>query len=148
MTFNIFYRSFINKFHILNNLLRLKLFKFALIGGIGFTIEAVIITAGIEAGGVDPVASRFVSFPIAVFVTWWLNRRLTFESKNSALKESLSYFIVQVFGAISNLAIYITLVSKYILLKQYPLVALVCGAIVGLLLNYILSVKMVFAHVE
>ncbi len=51
---------------------------FAVVGAVGFLVDAGVLTALVNGLGANPYAARAVSFPAAVTATWWLNRRWTF----------------------------------------------------------------------
>jgi putative flippase GtrA len=122
----------------------IRVVKFALIGGIGFLIEASIITSVVAAGLSTAVYARALSFPSAVFVTWLLNRRITFSSRSPVVLEFGRYFMTQALGALANLGIYWWLLSTYAEFERNPILALAIAAIVGLLVNYTLSALWVF----
>lgn len=131
-----------------SGLLKLRLLRFVVVGGVGFIIEASILTFFATYLDIGPIKGRAVSFPVAVLVTWWLNRNLTFQSINPPMIESLRYFAVQIIGAVSNLLVFIILVSNFHKLGQVPVLPLFLAAIVGLAVNFILSSTMVFARHE
>ena len=51
---------------------------FCIVGGIGFLVDAGILGLLVHGFGADPLLSRLLSFPCAMTVTWYLNRRVTF----------------------------------------------------------------------
>ncbi|MBT8439171.1 MAG: GtrA family protein [Gammaproteobacteria bacterium] len=130
----------------LSDFARLRLLRFAVVGGVGFAIEAGFLTYFAAQPDIGPIKGRAISFPIAVMATWWLNRNLTFQSDNPPMVESLRYFLVQIVGAVSNLAVFVILVSSFRMLEQLPVLPLFLAAIVGLAINFILSSRMVFAR--
>ncbi|MGD9661676.1 MAG: GtrA family protein [Porticoccaceae bacterium] len=127
------------------NLLEQRLFRFALVGCVGFCIEAGLLTYFTTLTGIGPIKGRGISFPVAVLVTWWLNRNLTFQSENPPGLESMRYFFVQLVGAVSNLAVFAALASSSNILSQVPMFPLLIAAIVGLGVNFTLSSRMVFS---
>lgn len=122
--------------------------RFSIVGGVGFVIEAVLLTYFATVPAVGAIKGRAISFPIAVMTTWWLNRTLTFQSKNNPHRESFRYFLVQSLGAIVNLGVFVVLVSALPWLRSIPVVPLFIAAIFGLLVNFTLSRKYVFAQHE
>lgn len=124
--------------------LKHSLVRFTIVGGIGFLIEAMLLTYFATVPSVGPIWGRFISFPLAVLATWWLNRTLTFKSTNDPGREGMRYFLVQIFGALANLAVFISLVSHFPSLQGIPVVPLFMAAIVGLIVNFVLSKKFVF----
>lgn len=118
--------------------------RFAAVGSLGFMIEAVLLTWFTTLPAVGPILGRGISFPIAVLATWWLNRRLTFRSINNPCRESLRYFGIQILGALTNLVVFILLVFFFSSLHRIPVIPLALAAIAGLVVNFILSKKLVF----
>lgn len=54
-----------------------ELLRFSMVGAIGFAVDGGVLMT-LVLGGVDALIARLVSFPAAVFVTWWFNRHWTF----------------------------------------------------------------------
>jgi putative flippase GtrA len=130
------------------SLLRHRFVRFTIVGGVGFVIEAALLTWFATIPGLGAVKGRAISFPVAVVTTWWLNRTLTFQSKNNPRHESFRYFLVQVLGAITNLAVFIGLVAAFPGWQPIPVLPLFIAAIFGLLVNFPLSRKYVFVQHE
>ena len=130
------------------SLLRHRFVRFSIVGGVGFVIEAALLTYFATVPGLGAVKGRAISFPIAVVTTWWLNRTLTFQSKNNPHRESFRYLLVQSLGAVANLGVFMVLVSAFPWLRSVPVVPLFIAAIFGLLVNFALSKKYVFAQHE
>lgn len=130
------------------SLLRHRFVRFSIVGGVGFVIEATLLTYFATVPGIGAIKGRAISFPIAVVTTWWLNRTLTFQSTNNPHRESLRYFLVQMLGAAANLGVFFALVSVFFSLRSIPVVPLFIAAIFGLLVNFTLSTKYVFAQHE
>jgi putative flippase GtrA len=122
-----------------------ELILFLLIGGIGFCVDGGLLTVLMWYGW-DVIPSRLFSFPVAVSVTWILNRLWTFDSESLAgvRKEYACYFGVQIFGATINLLIFLLLIGAYSALRDHPLIPLAVGAAVSFAANYMLSKAIVF----
>lgn len=122
--------------------------RFAVVGGVGFCVEFLILSVLYRGMGWSPIRARLVSFSLAVTVTWVLNRCYTFPSASRSRSRGLeysSYLAVQGVGAAINFAIY-----SAILLSTGPAVvppeaALVVAAAAALLWNYLASRRYVFA---
>ena len=67
--------------------------RFSIVGGVGFVIEAALLKFSRPCPASVREKGRAISFPIAVVTTWWLNRTLTFQSKNNPHRESFRYFL-------------------------------------------------------
>jgi putative flippase GtrA len=111
-----------------------------LAGASGFVVDAGVLTALVHWGGWGPFASRLVSFPIALTVTWLLNRALAFRGRRSSpiLSEYVGYAAIQVTGAATNLAVFSACLLLNERLREIPLVPLAIGAIFGLAVNFTL----------
>lgn len=121
-----------------------RLFRFGLVGLVGFLIEASLLTYFANQPRVGPIYGRLISFPAAVFTTWILNRKITFKSKNSPGAESVKYLVVQTVGACANLILFYILVSRWTFFAQEPVVPLLIAAVLGFAVNFVLSKKLVF----
>lgn len=116
--------------------------RFALVGAVGFLIEAVVLGTLVRHWHFNPYAARLVSFSTATLATWLLNRRLTFRDRvarnHTATGEYVSYLLVQVLGALLNLGVFSTVLALVPALRPYPEVALAIGAAFGLVSNFLL----------
>ena len=82
---------------------------------------------------------RVFSFSIAVLVTWTINRIITFSDRraeDALVAEYSKYMTVQVVGAVSNLAVFYSVLYLFHDLVAWPVVALAIGAIFGLVVNF------------
>lgn len=127
--------------------LRGQLPRFAGIGGIGFLIDAAILTLLVNGGGMGPVSARAISFTLAATATWYLNRRWTFRVAGNASQgsEYARYLAVQIVGAVINLAIYLLVLAFQPQLGRVPVIPLAAGALVAMGFNFIASRYWVFA---
>ena len=86
-----------------------RFLRFALIGGLGFVVDAGMLLLLIQAG-MDPFVARLVSIGLAMLVTWRLNRALTFgASRDGQVREAARYVAVALSVAGLNYAIYAAL---------------------------------------
>ncbi|MDO8954803.1 MAG: GtrA family protein [Gammaproteobacteria bacterium] len=123
-----------------------QFFRFGLVGGIGFIVDAGILALFIYGLHCNAIKSRLVSFLIAVTVTWAFNRYFTFNANNSQkLKEWFRYFLANGIGGLLNLGLYSLLVIYGYGLFQKPLIALVIGSIAGMFFNFFMSKRYVFS---
>jgi putative flippase GtrA len=128
--------------------------RFAMVGAVGFTVDLIVLNlllaqANLHAAhfqlGPWPVSlspaiqARFVSFPVAVFATWLLNRSWTFRggSDRSVLGELFSYLVVQISGGIPNVAAYSVLIFLIPALGHTPVIPLAAGSALGLCLTFV-----------
>jgi putative flippase GtrA len=115
--------------------------RFAIVGGIGFVVDAGILTVLASWLGFNVYASRAVSFATAVIATWALNRQWVFGGLKSRHAravgaEYLRYVVVQTVGALTNLVVFVAVLAAVPGLIGYPVVPLAIGAIAGLLVNF------------
>ncbi|MEO8536319.1 MAG: GtrA family protein [Betaproteobacteria bacterium] len=124
----------------------IRLLRFALVGAVGFVVDAGVLTAMLGSVTPSVYAARAVSFSVAVLVTWLLNRRFVFgpTQRQHAGAEYLRYLVTQVIGALTNLAVFFTLVAAFPVLTGRPVVPLAAGAVLGAIVNYWGSTLWVF----
>jgi putative flippase GtrA len=119
--------------------LPLSLWRFVLVGAVGFAVDGSILTLFAVEFGFNVYVSRVASFLSATLVTWLLNRRFVFDvggvQQNHA-REYLRYFLVQMAGALANLSLFSLLVAYVPAWKLVPVVPLFFGAFLGLAVNY------------
>ncbi|CAN7443111.1 GtrA family protein [Caballeronia sp. LjRoot31] len=124
----------------MNRALVKKLLAFGCVGAVGFAVDAGVLSLLAQKLGVNVYLARVISFLIAVFVTWLLNRTWVFkaaEGKTGDKRlEYISYFAVQSVGALLNLGVFAALVASHAALRAYPVVPLAAGSIVGMFFNY------------
>lgn len=122
--------------------------RFGVVGAAGFTTDACTLYLLIRAG-VDPYLARVASFPVAVTVTWFLNRIWTFAAHGkggSAHRQYLGYFIVQIAGALVNYMFYAATLSLMEPTAANAIKALAVGAIFGLIVNFTGAKMLVFRN--
>ena len=122
--------------------------RFLLVGGIGFLVDATVLTVLTHFAGWTPWQARAVSFPAAVLVTWGLNRRYTFKGRGPERTsvEALLYFGIQTLGAIINLAVFSACLARFPQLRSVPALALAAGSIAALACNFALSNYALYAR--
>ncbi len=121
---------------------------FAIVGAIGFLVDAGILTALVTSFGVGHYVARAISFTVAVTATWYMNRRWVFEqvTAHRSSREYTAYLVVQVIGAAINLSIYVAVIELVPKLAETPVIPLALGAAVALLFNFGASSRFVFAE--
>jgi putative flippase GtrA len=119
---------------------------FCVVGGIGFVIDAGILSLLVHGLGLGPLLSRLVSFPCALTATWYLNRRVTFSHSvsNNPRQEWLRYALVGVAGNLINFVVYVVCIRSSQTMYSYPETALAIASIVALAFNYLGSSRYVF----
>ncbi len=91
-----------------------QIMRFGAVGGVGFIVDGSLLALLIRAG-VDPYLARALSFPIAVVVTWLLNRNWTFRDTRDASRKGQfrRYFAVQVVGTLTNYGVYSAFITVF-----------------------------------
>ncbi|MBL0422943.1 GtrA family protein [Ramlibacter sp. AW1] len=118
--------------------------RFAVVGTVGFVVDAGVLLGLIEAFGAHPVLARGISVPVAVWATWYLNRRFTFEARGDAWGSFLRYVVVSLGGAGVNVATYAALMFSSSTFATRPLAALAVASVVALVFNYLGSKHFAF----
>jgi putative flippase GtrA len=125
----------------MNSALLKKIFSFGIVGGVGFAVDAGVLTVLSSKMGVNIYLARLCSFTVAVFVTWMLNRKWVFKSDGprttTKTNEYLSYLTVQIVGALINLGIFSLTIFYFPGLKAYPVIPLAFGSACGMFFNFI-----------
>jgi putative flippase GtrA len=119
-----------------------------MVGGIGFVIDAGILSLLVHGFGNDPLLSRLVSFPCALTATWYLNRRVTFShlASNNPRQEWLRYATVGVAGNLINFIVYTMFIQLSQTMYIYPEAALAIASIVAMIFNYLGSSRYAFSR--
>lgn len=118
--------------------------RFALVGVVGFTIDAGVLRLVVGAFGLNLYAGRVVSFLVAVTVTWALNRVFTFRHTGAPAAQWLRFVCANALGGAVNFGVYALLVGTLSGMRENPSVAVACGSLVGMSLNFILMKRVVF----
>lgn len=129
-----------------------RLFVFGIVGGIGFVVDGGILSLLASVYGLDIYLSRAVSFLVAVFLTWLLNRTFVFDAAATCAgtrsREYARYLVVQVTGALLNLAMFVALIRLYPMLKSIPILPLAAGSAAAMVFNFAGSRYWVFQPVR
>jgi putative flippase GtrA len=118
--------------------------KFALVGVVGFVVDAATLYVMAEVG-VGIRLGRVVSYLFAVTTTWALNRRYTFRGPSgySLLGEWARFCTSQLAGAAVNLGVYYLLI-RIDFVANHPVIGVAAGSLSGLLINFTLAKVAVF----
>jgi putative flippase GtrA len=120
--------------------------KFIAVGGIGFLVDAGVLTLALRHLTASIYGARMLSFTVAVIATWLLNRTFVFAASGPRplVAEYGRYLTTQVVGALCNLLVFVALIETLPRLASTPIVPLAVGAVLGALVNYAGSAYWVF----
>ena len=101
----------------------------------------------ISAAGVSALFARCISFPLALCVTWALNRNWTFKAgrHRPVGSQYRKYVLVQFVGFLINYACFAALVTTGGLWRDWPLLALTVSVLVSMVFTYLCSRLFVFS---
>jgi putative flippase GtrA len=120
---------------------------FAIIGFIGFIVDYTILHFSKEFIGL--YFGRLFSFSGSVFVTWILNRNITFSdraSKKTLLNEFIDYFQIMLIGGTANLLFYTLLIFYVDIFNKNPVIAVALGSLFGMGLNFLFSQRKLYKY--
>ena len=125
-----------------------KLSKFYVVGAIAFTFEALILTLNSAVFEAEPYIVRIFSLPVASVITWILNRKFTFHSKNP--KKMSQYRLVLLNNGISQAANYLIFFSISgkipAFLLSSEVTALLIAAACTSVYNFLIGNYFIFKH--
>jgi len=120
-----------------------RIFRFVLVGGIGFVADAGLLALLLAATPLGPFVARLVSIGFGLTVTWLFNRTLTFgPSGRSMLSEGARYGGVGITTSIVNYLVYGGLLLA--MPWMAPLLALVIASLVAMTFSYLGYSRLVF----
>ena len=120
---------------------------FAVAGTVGFLVDACILYLA-HFAGLGYFAGRAVSFLCAVWATWRINRRYTFDSdrrRQSAWSEWWNYLAAMSAGGAVNYAAYSAAILCLPATGIRPLAAVAIGSVAGMVVNYATAKLWVFS---
>lgn len=125
--------------------MRSELARFAVVGALGFVVDAGVLHLLVSQAGWSPFVARALSFPAALSSTFVLNRAWTFQGlRMSAPRAYGTYTVIQVIGALLNLLIFSLCLLLVPRLYERPVIALAIGAGVAMLFNFYAARSLVF----
>lgn len=112
-----------------------KLFRFGIAGGLGFIIDAGVLTLLLHLTPLDPFTARLIAIAWAMVTTWAFNRTFTFDRSGRSLAvEGFRYGSVGVTTALVNYGLYSALLLSLPTLQ--PLVAMVLATAASMLFSF------------
>lgn len=121
-----------------------KILLFGCVGGLGFIVDSAVLYLLKSVLGL--YGARGVSFIVAVFATWLLNRSITFKERRYHYwyQEFAYYFLYMILGGLINIGVYMFLVTISTTINQYPIIGVAIGSIAGMVVNYLSSRFLIF----
>lgn len=117
--------------------------RFFLAGFVGLGVDACIFFLLAKGMGASWLEARIAAFAVAVLVTWRLNRRFTFDTRGTVMREGLSYFAVQGAGCGINYLVFLAVLA-WGGMRGSLWFAYLAGSAAALAWNYSLSRCLVF----
>lgn len=122
-----------------------QLLSFLVAGTSGFLTDAGLLHVLITYTAVGPYIGRIISIATAMFVTWQINRNMTFEkASHSTRDEGIRYAFIGILSALLNYAVYATLIFTMPLIQ--PLVAVVAACLAAMGFSYFGYSRFVFGQ--
>jgi putative flippase GtrA len=120
---------------------------FALVGVIGFVVDAGTLYLAMAAGA-GHYSGRVISYLVAATCTWALNRRYTFNGHHHAnwLAEWARFLAANAAGGLVNYSVYALLVATSPIVAAHPVIGVAAGSLSGLAVNFTLSRLVVFTN--
>lgn len=114
-----------------------RLARFGMVGVAGFVVDGGLLQLLVAGGLAGPIVARLVSFPTAVLVTWYLNRRITFGDGGPLLRSLLRYVLVSAVGTTLNFVVYSALVLGSPWMAARPLLPFAVASVLAMTVNYL-----------
>lgn len=119
--------------------------RFCLVGTLGFVAATAILYAMLAAGA-GYYLGYGIAFLLTVTLTWWLNRRFTFDDRSAGYVRQWAQFVASnAVGGICNYGVYAALVSTSSVARELPILATALGSVAGLAVNFLAAKRVVFS---
>lgn len=117
-----------------------QLLRFGIVGAAGFVVDASVLYVSLHFGS-GYYFGRALSFLLAVWTTWQLNRRFTFSvrDRKNVWREGGKYLMAMSVGGIVNYATYCALVATLPKHWFLPLLSVAVGSVAGLMVNFFIA---------
>lgn len=115
-----------------------RFLRFAIVGALGFCVDASVLLALVAAGWAGPISGRLASFACAVLATFEMNRRWSFEDvqQPSYVATLVAYLGVQGVGFLCNLGVYTLALTVVPPPLNKPLFCLALASGLALVINF------------
>jgi putative flippase GtrA len=125
----------------------LQFLRFGVVGTAGFVVDTAVLYAGL-ALGLGLYSGRAVSYVAAASTTWALNRAWTFRDAGQGqppLRQWALFLAINLVGFVFNYGTYAALIAFVPAVAAAPVLGVAAGALAGMVGNFILSRRFVFA---
>ena len=118
--------------------------RFGIVGALGFCWDTG--TVYLLRGHTNLYIAGTCGFFIAATANWAANRFWTFRhhEHDAAHVQWARFIAANAIGFVFNRGVFFTLVARFALAHQQPVIAIVAGTLAGLVFNYFLSKRFVF----
>ncbi len=126
--------------------LLLEMFRFGVVGGVGFLVDAGVLLAMLSLG-LGPYGGRVVSYVVAASCTFALNRAWTFRAQPKSatpVRQWVLFLALNLIGFACNYGAYAALISSVPLVARFPVLGVAAGSLAGMTGNFLLSRRYVF----
>ncbi len=122
-----------------------QVFRFGLVGTVGFVVDAGVLTLAIAAG-LGPWLGRAVSYLVGATTTFALNKAWTFRGAGHGglLRQWALFLLVNLLGFACNYTTYAVLIAFVPLVAAHPVLGVAAGSLAGMVGNFIMSRRYVF----
>lgn len=122
----------------------MRLLKFAVVGTLGFVVDVAVLY-GMARLGTGWLIGRACSWLCAATFTWAVNRRFTFAvAKPPTAYEWAAFLAANSAGGLINYAIFAASLEFVPAVAAHPYVGVGLGSVAGMLVNFVLSARLVF----
>lgn len=123
-----------------------KIIRFGFVGCAGFCVDAGVLYLALYVLGMNYYGGRIVSYALAATSTWYMNRRFTFaDSRNdNRLGEWIRFVVLNLSGGVVNFAIYAVYIRTHAGSTTAPAIGVALGSLAGMLVNFLVSSRLVF----
>lgn len=122
----------------------MQILRFAAVGTIGFVADTIVLLGLVKGLDIPPLPGRIVSFVCAASVTYWLNRRFTFQRSAVSPTQWLRYVLTTGVGALINIGAFHAWVSTAGTDSTQLVLGSAIGSLLALFFNYFVSRTLVF----